>query len=102
MPTAPIATGTAVAAAPEDPVEEVEDEPVADAPLAVPVVEPVAEVLSVLETPKTEEYEESAALCTLASELASAFNELFAVPVAVAASEDIEAIADEAAWLALE
>lgn len=96
MPTAPIATGTAVAAAPEP-----EEEPVADAPVAEPDADPVALAPFVLDKLNADDADASAELSLLARELASARNEVFAEPVAVAASEERDAMAEEALPLAL-
>ncbi|KAK4955712.1 hypothetical protein LTR10_006651 [Elasticomyces elasticus] len=91
---APKATGRAVAAAPP------EDElPFA---LLVPVLReaPVAELP--VDVPTKLLYELPAALCSLARLLACAFNDVWSVPVAVAATEEIEAMTDDCEALRLE
>jgi len=83
MPMAPNTSGTPVAAAMPEELDDPVEEPEADPPVALPVIE------------------ESIALCWLAIELASAFKELLAEPVAVAAAEEMDASSDEATELAL-
>lgn len=100
MPTAPRAIGTAVAAA------IAEEELLPEAPVADPDVEPDAEVAAE-EAPEVAEANAelidcSALDCAAAREVASLLNEAFALPVAVAASEDSDAMAELAAPSALE
>lgn len=93
-PTAPMASGTPVAAA-----MPVLDADASVAELVSPeVVVVVDSVLLALAT--ADEYEASAALSRDANELASALSELRASPVAVAAWDERSAIADEASALA--
>ncbi|KAK5722229.1 hypothetical protein LTR17_014332 [Elasticomyces elasticus] len=91
IPMAPKATGRAVAAAPPD-----DELPVA---LLVPEA-PVAELP--VDVPIKLLYELPAALCSLARLLACAFNDVWSAPVAVAATEDIEAMTDDCEALTLE
>ncbi|KAK4544563.1 hypothetical protein LTR36_004135 [Oleoguttula mirabilis] len=96
-PTAPKAIGKVVAAAmPADVL-------LAEAPVALPVVEPVVESVlpPLVAVAKTEDAEASALDKREASDVTSELSELAAAPVAVLASEESEAMADEAAMLAL-
>lgn len=94
IPTAPIASGTPVAAA----IPELLELPAVAELAADPVVAAVAKVL--LAPLSTDEYDASAADCLEARELASERKELATDPVAVAASEERDAMADDAAAFA--